>query len=452
MQIVIVGDGKVGAMLTDQLSKEGHDIVVIDTNSQVLQHSQETFDVMVVNGNGASMKVLQEARADTADLLIAATSSDEINILCCITAKKLGCRHTIARVRNPEYDRQLELLKAELGLSMTINPEATAAREIYHILQFPSFINRDSFAKGRVEIVELKIKEDSPIIGKRLRDFLHDSRMRVVVCAVERGDDVVIPDGEFVVRVDDILHVTAETQNLTALIRYLGIPKQKVRDVVIVGGSRIGFYLAQKLLLAGVTVKIIESDYDRCRQLSSLLPKALIIHGDGGQQQLLAEEISGKADAIVSLLNIDEVNLVISMYAKHLGVPHVIAKVDRMEFRTVYKAFGVESLISPKHLICNDILRYVRAMDNTRGAGVNTLYRLVGDRVEALEFTVTDDTRYLGVPLREVPLDSSILIACIRRGSTIRFPTGDDCIKAGDSVIIVTTVEKRITALDRIFR
>ena len=451
MKIIVVGDGKVGLTLTEQLSKEEHDIVVIDKNPTVLQNSQETFDVMVVPGNGASRQVLLEAGAQDADLVIAATSADEINLLCCLTVKKLGCTHTIARVRNPEYAGQLVFLKDELGLSMVINPEATAAREMFQILQFPSFLNRDRFAKGRVEIVELKVEKGCTIIGKYLHELHENAKVKVLVCAVERGEQVYIPSGNFKIEEGDKIHVTAETRDLTKLIHYLGIPLPKMRDVVIVGGSRLGYYLANMLIQSGVKVKIIEIDYERCLQLSELLPKALIINGDGCQQKLLNEEVYGKADAVISLLNIDEVNLVISMYAKKLGVPKVIAKIDRIEYMNVFKSFTEESFISPKNLICNDVLRYVRAVGNSGEGSMLTLYRLIGNQVEAIEFLAGKDTHFLGVPFSKVPMRPNLLIASIRRDDRTIFPTGSDCIQLGDRVLIVTTESGRFYELNDIF-
>lgn len=398
-----------------------------------------------------AVQVLLEAGAQDADLVIAATSADEINLLCCLTAKKLGCTHTIARVRNPEYAGQLVFLKDELGLSMVINPEATAAREMFQILQFPSFLNRDRFAKGRVEIVELKVEKGCTIIGKYLHELHENAKVKVLVCAVERGEQVYIPSGNFKIEEGDKIHVTAETRDLTKLIHYLGIPLPKMRDVVIVGGSRLGYYLANMLIQSGVKVKIIEIDYERCLQLSELLPKALIINGDGCQQKLLNEEVYGKADAVISLLNIDEVNLVISMYAKKLGVPKVIAKIDRIEYMNVFKSFTEESFISPKNLICNDVLRYVRAVGNSGEGSMLTLYRLIGNQVEAIEFLAGKDTHFLGVPFSKVPMRPNLLIASIRRDDRTIFPTGSDCIQLGDRVLIVTTESGRFYELNDIF-
>lgn len=452
MKIIIVGDGKVGLALMESLAVEDHDIVMVDNDASRLQRSQDAFDIMTVQGNGASMQVLEEAGAADADLLIAVTSADELNLLCCITARHMGCPNTIARVRNLEYSRQLHFLRDELGLSMTINPEASAAREIFHLLQFPSFINRDTFAKGRVEIVELRIPNGSPAVGKNLIELYQDAKIKVLVCAIERDGEIFIPSGSFVLQEGDKIHVTAQVQNLSALVRYLRIPTQKIRDVVILGGSRIAQTLAQMLLSSGVRVKIIEQDYNRCVQLSALLgSRAMIINADAGEKRTLAEELVGKADAVVSLLGIDEVNLMICTYASKAGIPKVVAKVDRIEYMDVYRALDVDSIISPKQLTCNRILRYVRAMCNPTQGSIITLYRLLNNRVEALEFRVTADTKYLGVSLRDAPIQASVLLACIRRGNSIIFPTGNDQLLENDSVIVVTTTEKRIINLNDIF-
>ena len=451
MKIIIVGDGKVGLTLTEQLSAEGHDIVIIDRNQQVLRDSQEAYDVMVVTGNGASMQVLKEAGADTADLLIAATSADEINMLCCITAKKMGCRHTIARVRNPEYRPQLTFLKEELGLSMTINPEAAAAREIFHILQFPSSINRDFFAKGQVEVVEFKIRGNSPVVGKSLVELYRSSRIKMLICAVERGDDVYIPNGDFVLQAGDIIHVTGENRNLTALMRYLNLPSNRIREVVIVGGSRLGYYLAEELTRTGIKVKIIERDYDRCVELSELLPKALVIHGDACDQQLMNAECAGKTDALITLTDIDEINLVISLFGEQIGIPKTITKMDRIDQFNAFKAMGVDSIVSPKHIICDDVLRYVRAMRNHRSDAVISLHRLVKRKVEALEFRVDKDMPKAGIPLRDLTLKKNTLVACIRRRGKIVSPDGNQSIQPEDTVIVVSTTENKIANLRDIF-
>ena len=331
MQIIIVGDGKVGVALTEQLSSEGHDITVIDSNPKVLEQSLESYDVMVVHGNGASIGVLKEAGVEDAHLLIAATSRDETNLLTCIVAKKLGAKHTIARVRNPEYAEQLMLMRDELGLSMTINPELAAAREIHHLLQFPSFLKRDSFAKGRVEIVEIHVGEDSKLAGIPLNRLYEIARVRVLVCVVERGGTVHIPDGSFTLQAGDNIYVTADSQDLAQLIKHLGIVKQKVRNAIIVGGSRIAYYLAMRCLHAGLGVKIIEQNKNRCEHLSELLPDATIINGDGTNRSLLLEEGLSESESFVTLTNLDEENVFLALFAKSISDAKLVSKVNRRE-------------------------------------------------------------------------------------------------------------------------
>ncbi len=451
MKIVIVGDGKVGFALTAQLAQEGHDIVVIDNNKKVLQESAEQLDVMVVHGNGAGVKAQKQAGVEDADLLIAATSADEINLLCCIVARKLGSAHTIARVRNPEYVEQIYFLKDELGLSMTINPERAAAREISRLLQFPSFLKRDSFAKGRAEIVEMVIKEGSVLEDKLLSELYQIAKVQVLVCAVKRGGRAYIPDGSFRLMRGDRIFVTAPTHNLARLIKHLGLQTQKIREVILVGGSSIAYYLAMDLFLNGIRVKIIESQAERCLELAELLPKAMIIHGDGANQSVLLAEGIEKTDAVVTLTNLDEENFLVSMYANYLKVPKVITKINRTEFNDIFQDKGIDCVVSPKLLTANDIVRYVRAMQNKTGDSMITLHRIADDMAEAMEFPVTEETRHLGETLIKIRLRPNILIACINRRGKIIIPKGDDTIELNDTVIVVTTAEQRINELNDIF-
>lgn len=452
MRIVIVGDGKVGVALTEQLTKEGHDVTIIDNNPQVLEQSQELYDIMVVQGNGASMSVLKEADIGSADLMIAATSGDETNLLSCIMAKKLGNVHTIARVRNPEYSEQLVLLQDELGLSMTINPELAAARESYHLLQFPGFLKRDSFAKGRVEIVEIKVSDQSKLCEIPLNKLYEIAKVKVLVCAVERGSEVYIPNGNFVLKAGDKIYVTAGAQDLADLMKHLGLQKEKIKNVIIIGGSRIAVYLAMRLLRSGVTVKIIEQKPERCVELSTVLPKATIIQADGSRQDVLLAEGLLETDALITLTNMDEENLIISMYGNHVGVPKIITKINRTEYIEIFKDMGIDSVVSPKQLCSNDIVRYVRAMENSNGGTVITLHKIVNGKAEALEFQATGSTKHLNQSLASIPLKKDIIIACItRRGKTI-IPKGDDVIQCGDSVIVVTTQEQAIYDLNDLFQ
>lgn len=451
MKIVIVGDGKVGSALTVQLSKEGHDVVVIDNNRDVLFEAEQSLDVNVVHGNGATLKTLKMANADSSDLLIAATSADETNLLCCIMARKLGCRHTIARVRNPEYYSQMFLLKDELGFSMMINPERSTANEIYRLLQFPSFLKRDSFAKGRVEIVELEVREGGVLAGSRLFQMEHLVKVKVLVCVVERGNQVFIPDGNFLLQPGDRLSVTASSSDLTKLIRSLGLYRKKVKDVMIVGGSRIAFYLAEKLLNSGASVKVIDIDAARCRELADMLPKATVIHADGSDRNVLDAEGLAQTDAVVTLTNIDEENLIISMYANYLGTYKVITKINRTEYSEILSGKGIDCIISPKDLCCNDIVRYVRAMGNTKGGSMLTLHRIVDDRVEAIEFRAKEGLPQLGKKLSQLHLKPNTLIACLNRGSRIIIPKGSDTIEKGDTVIVAALSDLAVRDLSDIF-
>ncbi len=452
MRIVIVGDGKVGSALTEQLGKEGHDIVVIDSNKRVLREAADALDVMVVHGNGATRRVQEMAEVGTSDLLIAATSADEINLLCCIIAKKLGCPHTIARVRNPEYAHQLFFLKDELGLSMMVNPESAAAREIFRLLQFPSFLHRDSFAKGRVEIVEIELRQGSRLIGKRLSELYKSAKVNVLVCSVERGESVHIPDGKFCLREHDKISVTASSADLALLIRNLGLERRKIRNVMIIGGgSSIAYYLAKQLIETGVDVKMIELDQERCLTLAEMLPKATVIQADGSERRILDSEGAAAMDAVVTLTNIDEENLIISMYADFIGVPKVITKINRTEYTEVFRDRGIGQVVSPKELCTNEIVRYVRAMQNTMEGPVLTLHRIGDGKMEALEFRAGDTTRHLGETLANIKLKPDILIACINRMGNVIIPRGGDQIELGDTVVVVTKADRMIQDINDIF-
>jgi len=439
LKIVIVGDGKVGQALTGRLAEEGHDLVVIDSSPEALRTSVEVHDVMGISGNGASYAVQKEAGVEDADLLIAATSGDELNLLCCLVAKKLGARHTIALVRNPDYADQLVMMREDLGLSMTVNPEMAAATEIARMLRFPSALKLDSFARGMVELVEIKVKEGSPLLGQALYTLSSHLGIRILICAVRRGEEVYIPTGSFVLQQGDKISITATPSEMDSLFRKLGIYRHKIHRVMVVGGGRIAYYLAKQLLKLGMSVKIIEKDAARCELLSEALPKARIILGDGSDRELLEEEGIEEMDALVALTGMDEENIIISMYAGTLELGKVVTKINRMSFQEILDSAGIESVISPKGITVNQIVRYVRAMQNSQGSNVETLHRIVGGRVEALEFNVTADPEVTGIPLKDLRTRQNLLIAGILRGRTIIYPGGNDTIEPGDSVIVVTT-------------
>ncbi len=438
MRIVIVGDGKVGYTLTERLASEGHDLVVIDNNPRNLSALSSALDVITVLGNGASYSVQQEAGVADADLLVAVTSMDEINMICCLLAKKLGAKHTIARVRNPDYAAQLVLLKEELGLSMAVNPEQSAATEIARLLRYPSAAQIETFARGRVELVEYRVPERSVLDGMALSKIAATLKVHVLVCAVQRGDAVHIPAGNFVLKAGDHIHFTSPPAETEAFFRKLDAVQHHTRDIMMVGGGRVAYYLARQMLELGVSVKIIENNPSRAEELSEALPRAMIIHGDGTDPDLLSEEGLETAGAFAALTGIDEENIILSLYAKTRTRGKVITKVDRLAFLGVLDDIGLDSLISPKAITANSIVSYVRGMQNSLGSNVETLHRLMGGRIEALEFRIRDTANYLGLRIRELPLRPKLLIGCIvRKGATI-IPTGNDTIEKGDAVIVIT--------------
>lgn len=452
MKIVIVGNGKVGFALSAQLSREGHDIMVIDNKKEVVGESSERLDIMSVRGNGAGMEVQRTAGVGGCDLLIAATSLDEVNLLCCLVARKLGCKRTIARVRDPEYTGLLAAMKEDLGLSMAINPEKAAAYEIFNIIRFPSFLKTEAFAKGRARMVEVILPDDSPYIGKRLRELYDLSQIRVLICVVQRGDETFIPDGNFVLCRGDRLFATAPSYNLDKLIGLLGVETRRITDVLVVGGSRIAHYLAEDLLKAGINVKIIEQRAERCAELADILPKAVIIKGDGTSQRILLGEGVRGADAVVTLTDFDEENLIISMYANYLGVARVITKINRTEYNEVFKGKGIDCVVSPKDLTVNTILRYVRSMHNAGPETMVALHRLADGSAEAMEFIATASTLNLGRPLKDITFRKNILLACISRGSRAIVPKGMDYIEEGDSVFVVAPSSLKLSELNDIFQ
>lgn len=439
MKIVISGCGKVGMELVRQLSEEGHDIVAIDTNAKTLETAGNRYDVMTVCGNGVSHETQTEAGVQKAQLLIAATGMDELNLLTCLTARKLGARHTIARVRNPVYIDQLGFLSDEIGISMHINPEYAAAAEIFRVLRLPSARQVNLFAGGRVEMVDLTIAEGSGLSGQALKDLPRAFDVNLLICAVQRGNEVFIPNGDFVLRQGDRISITGEPREVEKLFLRCGLRRRETRNVVLVGGGRISYYLTKMLTDIGTRVKIIDRDSARCEELCRLLPKAEIICGDGTDRELLSEEGAEYADGFVTLTGEDEVNIILAMYAKSLNVGKVIAKVNRENLVSLGEKAGIESMISPKNITADIILRYVRAMQNSIESNVESLYRIAGDKAEALEFVVKNAPGITEIPLKEIKTRKNLLIACIVRGSRIIIPRGTDDIRSGDHVLVVTT-------------
>ena len=452
MNIIIVGDGKMGAAIATQLSAEGHDVTISDSNPQALSNSADQMDIMTVIGNGASMATLKTAGVERADLLIAATSRDELNLLTCLTAKKLGAKRTIARIRNPEYTDQLVAMQDELGLSMTVNPEQAAAQEAYRMLQFPSFLKRESFAKGRVEIVSIPVGKDSKLVGIPLFKLYEIAGVNVLVCAVERDNAVHIPSGSFTLREGDTIFVTAGIRDLAQLVKNLGLVEKRIRSLFIIGGSRIAFYLAKRCIDSGISVKIVEQNHKRCLELAEAIPKATVIEADGSREDILNAEGLKSYDAAITLTGMDEENLVLSMLARHLGVSKVITKINRLEYSEMFRRVGIGSVISPKGLCCANIVRYVRAMSTASDIeSMLTLHTIVDGQVEALEFQAGEGTRHRGEALKDIPLKEGILISCITHEGQTIIPRGDSSFASGDTVIVVTAGGRAISDLDDIF-
>lgn len=451
MNIIIAGDGKVGAALTRQLSAEGYNITIIDSDPEVLEASSSRYDVFCVQGNCASMSVLQQANVMDADLLIAATSADEINLLCCTTAYALNPKlHTIARIRNPEYTDQIFQLSSVFGLSMTVNPERQAAEEVARLVKYPGFLRRDVFANGRTEIVELRLDEGSKLCNVALSDIGSIVKCRILICAVLRDGVAQVPSGNFVLRDGDRIFVTAPRENLTLLLKNLGILTRKARSVMIVGGSRISHYLSQLLEQEGVHVKVIDSDPAKCRELASIHSQTDIICADGSDISVLESEGLTAMDALVCLTGLDELNMIISLYGKARSIPQVIAKMDHVDSRSILDRLDLGSVICPKDLCSNHIVRYVRAMQNQVGAAVS-VHAIADGQVEALEFLVDEHTPGCGIALKDLNTKADVLIATITRGSKTIIASGLSKFQQGDSIVVVTSGRGLIRQIGDIF-
>ena len=439
MQIIIVGCGKVGRTLAEQLQEEESDITLIDVSANVINSLQDDIDAMGIVGNGASINTLMEAGVDKADILIAVTGSDEMNLLCCLIAQKTGHCQTIARVRNPIYGNEISFIKKRLGVTMIINPELAAAQEISRLLRFPSAIKIDTFAKGRVELLHFRIKPEMGFDGKTIMELMGRLKTDVLICAVERDSEVVIPNGSFVLQDNDILSIAGSLEQTAEFFEKIGVRSKKVRNSLIIGGGTIAHYLALDLLKIGFRVRIIEQRKERCEYLSEMLPGADIINGDGSDKNLLLEEGLTYADSMVALTGLDEENIFLALFAKKHSNAKLVAKVNKIAFNDVIDSFAIDSVVYPKYLTADYILQYVRACQNTIGSNVETLYNILDGRAEALEFSIREASAVTDVPLMDLDLKDNLLICCINRNGTILTPRGQNKIQVGDTVIVVTT-------------
>lgn len=450
MRIVIVGCGKVGASIASQLNSEGHDISVVDIDRNAVQNLSNSLDVMGIEGNGASYEVLAEAGAKKADLVIAAAALDEVNLYTCLMAKAAGATHTIARVRNPEYTTDIHRIKDTLGLSMFINPELTAAKEMSRLLRFSGALEIDTFSRGSVELIKVALPEASPIANKKISqiDIL---KGKVRICLVERGDEVFIPNGDFVLLGGDRISVASKADVAARFFKRISVSIGRSRDVILLGGGKISFYLAKNLIDSGANVKIIEKNPARCWELSNILPEAVVIQGDCMDQALLLSEGIEHADGVAALMDYDEENVLISLYIQSISKAKVITKVNNTSFDSILHNLKIKTIIHPKNLTGEYIASYIRAMQNSLGSNVETLYKLNDDAVEALEFRVRSNSRVTGIPLQELNLKDNLQVISINRHGKIILPQGSDKILYDDTVVVITK-HKGLSDLDDILK
>ena len=439
MKITVIGCGKIGCAVIDSLLAEGHEIVAVDNDPDVLSDITNVYDVITVCGSATDSDTLTEAEVDKSELVIAVTGEDEINMLSCFIAKRLGASQTIARIRNPEYnDKSLGFLKKELALSMTINPESLVAKEMFNVLKLPGAVKVETFSRGNFERSELKLKENSLLDNISLMELKKKHPDNYLVCAVERGGELFIPDGNFVLKSGDKIGLTASSVEIQRLLKKLGLMQKQARNVMILGATRTSYYLSKLLIAGGNTVKLIDADAARCKDFSKLLPGAVIINGDPARQELLLEEGIGSVDALVALTGMDEENILLSYFAIMQNVPKVIAKINRTEFLPTAARLGIETIASPIRSVADVTVRYARALENSLGSKVETLYKLMNGNAEALEFEVTADSKIIKTPFRNLPTRKNVLIAGIIRGRKTIIPSGDDMIMPGDRIVIIS--------------
>ncbi len=441
MNIIVVGCGKVGMTLAAQLSKEDHNITIIDNNEKALGHAVDSLDVMGIIGNGAMLQTQQEAGVKNADVLIAATDSDEINMLCCLIAKKEGNCSTIARIRNPEYTTEIPYLRDELNLAMVINPEMAAAKEVERLLRFPSAIKIDNFSRGKIDLIRVKVPENSPLCGLKLQELHRTLNINILICSIERGEEVIIPSGMNDLQAGDVISFVANAQHANAFVKQLGIVFSPIKEVMIVGGGRVTYYIAKYIRDSKLRcrLKIIEIDKERCNFLADEFPEATIINGDGTDQDLLLREGLENTDAFCSLTGFDEENIMLSLYARSQSHARLVTKVNRITFESVINDLSLGSIIYPKQIVADHIVQYVRALQNSQGSNVETLYKIADGRAEALEFKVGNDPDLIKHTFAELKYKNNVLIAAIVRGNKLITPGGSDFMLPGDSVIVITT-------------
>ena len=451
LKIIIVGCGKVGANLVDQLSKEGHDITVIDKKAEKIQDITNTYDVMGLVGNGASYSTQMEAGIEETDLIIAVTDSDELNLLCCTVAKRVGKCAAIARVRTPDYSEETGYLREQLGLALIINPELEAAREVARILYLPTALEVNSFAHGQAELVKFKVPEGNLLNGLSLAYLGKNITNDILICAVERNGEVYMPNGDFVLQSGDVVSFVSERHIARDFLKQIGLATRQVKDTMIIGASKAAYYLDKELLNMGISVKIIEKEKENCESLSVKLPKAIIINGDGTDPDILKEEGIETVQSFIPLTGIDEENIMLTLYAKQVSKAKVVTKINRVNYKQVINNLDLGSLVYPKYITSEAIIAYVRAKKNSMGSNIETLYHMFDSRVEAIEFIVEENSKVSGVPIKDLKLKKDVLISFINHNGHIIIPTGNDEIEDGDTVMIVTK-NTGFTGIDDIVR
>ncbi|MBQ9921286.1 MAG: Trk system potassium transporter TrkA [Clostridia bacterium] len=443
MKIIILGCGKAGHTVIASLTGEGHDIVAIDKSPDEVEDVTTTFDVMGLCGNGMDSDIMKEAGVSEAELFVAVTDSDEMNMLSCYIARKLGAKHTVARIRNPEYnDDSLVFLKHNLNISLALNPDMFVAHEISNILRFPSAVKVETFSGRKLEIVEIIMKEDSPFTGMKLSELRKKHNEKFLICYVMRDEEVYIPKGDFELKIGDRVGFTASHNEILKLLRNMGMPQKDPESVMIIGAGRSAYYLAKRLTAIGVTVKIVEKDYEHCVEISNLIPEAVVINGDGMQYDVLREEGINSTDAFITLTGTDEENILSALFAHEQGVPTVIAKVNRSELAQTAEKLGLECIVSPQNTVSDIISRYVRALKNSVGCNMETLYKLMDGKSEVSEFKVREDFVYVNIPISQLRLKANILVAGIVRGKKPIVPTGSDVILPEDRVIVISAGQR----------
>ena len=439
MKIVIIGLGTIGKTILKKLSHQGHDLTIIDDDKDKIEALIEKYDVSAVVGNGACLAIQREAGVRDADLAIVLTNSDELNVFACLVAKKIGVKNTIARVRNPDYRKQIMEMKDELGISMIVNPEQDTATEIFNLINLPSIAQVEHFAKGRVLLVEIVAETGCALIGETLISIGKKLKTKVLICAVQRGQSVTIPTGNFVIEEGDRIHLTSDAKSLRDFLAEINLIKSPLKNIMIVGGGKIGYYLAHELSKKKYKIKLIESNRATAEELADSLPRVTVIRGNGAQHDLLLEEGIEAMDAFVALTDIDEENMIVSMFANKMKVKKTITQIKSDDLYGILDELGINNNVSPKDIVANRIISYIRALANKRGSNVLTLYRLVNDQVEALEFLAKKKERIYNKPLKDLKIKENCLVACIIRESEVIIPNGNDHIELGDNVIVVTT-------------